>query len=823
MKSGLKGRIDNILVLIFPVLFLLAGANADDEARGFYAPVWEITSPSAIEQIISKARQYHFNQVYLQVRARGDAYYYPNRDDTAYENIEPRAQLYSLNPPDFDPLQYAIDLAHNGNPRIEVHTWVVVYPAWNRSYQPSSPNHVYRRHPEWITEDSSGVTQSPTASSEGAYLDPGIPAVQDYLFNVFLDIVRNYDIDGLHFDYSRYPSGDWGYDPVAKAQFQNETDWNIDTDTGIDAVWHNWKRAQISNLIRRTFKYIKAEKPWVTVSSFLPSFTDTVKNNYQAYNWWSKYGWLDVLQRGSYNNSASLSVSRYRDTQSYNYGGLPVQCPLGAQETYHNTPDSMIQIINSLRAETPRPWGFNHFQYSGLSANSDLRFKSLGDSSFRPDAPYPTWVSVPEIKPDTMPPNNPASASASVSVPGEVLVSFDRPTPAGDGDLPVQYRIYRDTDSNVEEYYSNLRMVFYDDPPVRTSFTWRDVELTGGITYYYKIVAYDDYFNQASVTLSATPNVIEIVVDNSDSGFSVISGSWSTGSSASDKYGVDYRYNGTGSGNDRVRWTPTLPSAGQYNLYVWYPQGSNRAPDAKYTLHYDGGSQTFSVNQQANGGRWNLLGSFQFNSGTSGYVELSDQSSATGKVVIADAVKFVYASGHSPTPWEVKPVATPTYTPPDSPIIVDNTPGYLHYEDGSGWASSTWGAVYGTDKHYTPSPTSTKASYVVYIPYPGQYAIDGWIHGNTSYAQHARYRFVHTGGMQESVVTQQHAGSSSSGDFWINVDGVSDAQAFSFEEGMVFITLFNTTSGDGYTIADALRFRFLSSTSSDHKEFWLLY
>ncbi len=137
-----------------------------------------------------------------------------------------------------------------------------------------------------------------------------------------------------------------------------------------------------------------------------------------------------------------------------------------------------------------------------------------------------------------------------------------------------------------------------------------------------------------------------IVVDNTDSGFTVLLQSWSTGTSAAGHYGADYRYRDTtGAGvtpAGEVEWRPNLPQAGTYQVAIYYPQGPNRANNAPFTVHYASGSQTFAVNQQAGGGQWNVLGSFAFNAGTGGSVSLS--SNANASVVIADAVQFTLAS-----------------------------------------------------------------------------------------------------------------------------------------------------------------------------------
>ena len=61
-----------------------------------------------------------------------------------------------------------------------------------------------------------------------------------------------------------------------------------------------------------------------------------------------------------------------------------------------------------------------------------------------------------------------------------------------------------------------------------------------------------------------------------------------------------------------------VSSAGNYQVSVWYPQGTNRANNVPYTVSFNGGSLTYSVNQQANGGRWNVLGTFYFAAGGEG-------------------------------------------------------------------------------------------------------------------------------------------------------------------------------------------------------------
>jgi len=130
----------------------------------------------------------------------------------------------------------------------------------------------------------------------------------------------------------------------------------------------------------------------------------------------------------------------------------------------------------------------------------------------------------------------------------------------------------------------------------------------------------------------------EVIVDNSDAGFSA-SSNWSTGTSSTDKYGTNYRYRSTAAVSDPAQWSVSLPSSGTWQVYAWWPAGTNRSATAPYVVYYSGGSQTISVNQQTNGGKWNLLGSWSMNSG-SNKVQLSCWTT-TGYVVMADAIKWV--------------------------------------------------------------------------------------------------------------------------------------------------------------------------------------
>jgi|GEM_PF-5420103 len=130
----------------------------------------------------------------------------------------------------------------------------------------------------------------------------------------------------------------------------------------------------------------------------------------------------------------------------------------------------------------------------------------------------------------------------------------------------------------------------------------------------------------------------ERIVDNRDGGFSA-SAWWGSASWASDKYGADYRHRSSSSPGDPAKWRANLPYRGRYLVYAWWNVADNRAQAAEYTVEHSGGADSVQVNQRQNGGRWNLLGLYEFDAGEA-IVSLSSHAPGGG-TIIADAVRFV--------------------------------------------------------------------------------------------------------------------------------------------------------------------------------------
>jgi len=158
------------------------------------------------------------------------------------------------------------------------------------------------------------------------------------------------------------------------------------------------------------------------------------------------------------------------------------------------------------------------------------------------------------------------------------------------------------------------------------------------------------YTINSGVRQSVLPINVEsnsIIVDNKDGGFSK-SGTWRESSASNEYLGSSLYTSGTG---NSARWTPYL-QAGQYKVYAWWDYWSSRDKKAKYTIDYDGDGtvdDTVYKNQQdtSTASTWQLLGTYTFAQGSTGYVEVTREGSGGdyASSTSADAIKFEKTSG----------------------------------------------------------------------------------------------------------------------------------------------------------------------------------
>jgi uncharacterized lipoprotein YddW (UPF0748 family) len=223
-----------------------------------------------VDDLVAWARSANLNALFVQVRRRGDAYF--------LKSLEPRSEDPDLTP-GFDALQYLLERAHQGPRRLQVHAWLATLPIWwQRDAPPKAVNHPFNLRglsagaaDTWLMYRDDGAAWAGVGNSGTYYLDPGNPDVQSYTTEVYLDLLRNYDVDGIHLDQIRYYEGDplhWGYNPVSVARFNELFGREPDSQpTPTDPQWIAWRRDQVTALVRRIYVSAKRIKPNVAVSA----------------------------------------------------------------------------------------------------------------------------------------------------------------------------------------------------------------------------------------------------------------------------------------------------------------------------------------------------------------------------------------------------------------------------------------------------------------------------------------------------------------------------------------------------------------------------
>ncbi len=197
--------------------FAVYGSPLQGQVRGIWVVRNEITNPAKIDRLLRDASRWHVTDLFVQVRGRGDAYY--------RSKIEPQAANLL---PGFDPLGYLLIRAKNYNFR--VHAWINVFFIWSKKIPPASMKHAMNRYPDQLAypanyrpgKASNRNKLSPLANAEGVFLSPLLPAVQRHIMAVVDDIVDNYQVDGIHFDYIRFPNRNFDFRPEIRRQFRKK-------------------------------------------------------------------------------------------------------------------------------------------------------------------------------------------------------------------------------------------------------------------------------------------------------------------------------------------------------------------------------------------------------------------------------------------------------------------------------------------------------------------------------------------------------------------------------------------------------------------------
>ena len=397
-------------ILQLSIVSIVLAEQANNEFRATWVITWEhidqYNNPGQnmekIRKIMSDHKAANMNAVIFQVRQSGTAYY--------QSSYEPWGYYAGYQYPGYDPLEYAIEEAHKHG--LELHVWFNVFQT--SSTYPGTPA---AEHPEWICRDQNGIPMTSYRS-----VSPGLEEVKNYTINVAMEIVRNYDIDGLHLDYIRWNehtnTGREAVEPIMELQrrdglisseeLQNLNnnpsgrylyDYNHPFSSGIPEgfdSWENWWRWSVTTFVETLHDSIQSVKPQVRLSAAVLG----------KYNWSGWQGYGTVYQDGAkwYNEGSIdhiMPMSYHWTTASGFTGMLEDNCPqcwriyvepgIESGRSFTVGPGSYILDENNVWYRHPDivanirsiNWvkGFQFFSYRSLDENN--YFNTAGQSFFQ--------------------------------------------------------------------------------------------------------------------------------------------------------------------------------------------------------------------------------------------------------------------------------------------------------------------------------------------------------------------------------------------------------------------------------------------------------
>jgi uncharacterized lipoprotein YddW (UPF0748 family) len=322
----------------------------------------QVKQKQALTEIFDNIKSKNLNTVFFQASSNGTTLFKSSFDPfSSYITGEIDGEA------SYDPLKMATELAHKRG--LEIHAWLNILRCFTGTEMnvAKNPNHISQRKPEWVIEDIRDGQRS-------LWLDPGLPEVREYISSMIEELVENYDIDGVHLDYIRYPG----------RNFDDEFSYNI---YGSGLSRDEYRRRNINDLVELINKKIKAVRHYVKLGAAPIGVYKNQKGMtawegytevYQDSREWLKRGIIDYVSPQIYwgfndNPRFGLVAKDWTD----NSFGRNIILGIGAYKpSVKPDMDQMIQYSRSIKAsgvaffryENIKDEEFNSFQYKTYPA-----------------------------------------------------------------------------------------------------------------------------------------------------------------------------------------------------------------------------------------------------------------------------------------------------------------------------------------------------------------------------------------------------------------------------------------------------------------------
>lgn len=376
------------------------------EVRGLWVVRTSLTSAASIARMVESAQAAGFNALLVQVRGRGDAFY--------AGGTEPRAAALAAQPAGFDPLATTLAEAHARGMR--VFAWINVNLVSSAHDLPSSPSHIVNRAPDWLMVPRALAQElsiaSPTSPGyvgriarwvrsrsdqvEGLYASPLHPAAADHVVRLVADLAERYDIDGVHFDYVRFPAPDFDYSPAALEAFRSTVAPTLPPGTAdllarraagdvlayVDALperWADFRRTRLTGLMRRLREAVLGVRPDAVITAAVVADPgQAAQSKLQDWRRWLDMGLIDVACPMAYTTEDAVFAAQIADAVASTTAGA-IWAGIGA---YRLSADQTVARISAARRAGVD--GVVLFSYDSLleAAPAGTHLSEIGRAAF---------------------------------------------------------------------------------------------------------------------------------------------------------------------------------------------------------------------------------------------------------------------------------------------------------------------------------------------------------------------------------------------------------------------------------------------------------
>lgn len=435
----------------------------------------------SLRGIVENLKAANFNTIYFQVRSRADAFY-----RSEYEPWASQLTGSFGKDPGWDPLEFLIETAHGR--QMEVHAWFNTYIAWTKKEPPprTKPLHIFYQHPEWLQQ----------VAGEW-WFDPGNPASTEYLVKVAIDLAVRYDLDGIQFDFLRYPNRPFPDDALFRSG-------------GNGLKRDEWRRDNVNRFVKSYHDSLSRLKPWVKIGAapigIYKNFSgargqQSYSELYQDSRRWIAEGWMDYLVPQIYWTLGTTRgdpdfaiVAREWGENSY---GRDIYAGIGAYK--EDVFDQMPALIDSTRS-------------AGLRGNSYFRYQNIREAlSFGVKYRYPALIPPMIWKDSTLPPE-PGNVLVTNVTDGIFRISWNQQQSGAAhlvGEQVKQFNVYRSATRDIDT--GNPENIVAAVPAWATGYC-DTIRHISSPKYFYGVTSIDRGNNESEVASESVviPEIVEL-------------------------------------------------------------------------------------------------------------------------------------------------------------------------------------------------------------------------------------------------------------------------------------------------------------------------